>query len=205
MPLNFAWRCRTLKYWRSYNEYLAYDLWLLVRYGLFHLSLPLSTSQPHVAPRYSKKGGREYRKELQIQSKASGCARPIEENKLYKNSWDLSAFQEEECDSQNDQRISRNSGRPNMGKYAVLEYNNSESKIGNKIHWNPEWVFEQQGTSNFWGHIFVNLDSGKLVKGDLYEYVVVKMNTTGLKEPLHLFERRYIEINKITKGEFDGF
>ena len=44
-----------------------------------------------------------------------------------------------------------------------------------------------------------------LVKGDLYEYVVVKMNTTGLKEPLHLFERRYIEINKITKDEFDRF
>jgi len=90
-------------------------------------------------------------------------------------------------------------------KWAVLEYNNSESKISNKIRWNPEWVFKQEGTSNFWGHIFVDLDNGKLVGGDLYEYVVVKMNTPGPKEPLHLFERRYIEIEKIIKDEFDRF
>jgi len=88
---------------------------------------------------------------------------------------------------------------------AVLEYNNSESKLSNTVNWNPEWAFIQRGTSNFWGHVYIDLESGKLAKGDLFEYVVIEMSSKGLETPLRLFERRTIEIQKITKDEFETF
>jgi hypothetical protein len=90
-------------------------------------------------------------------------------------------------------------------RLAVLEYNNSESKLSNTVNWNPEWAFIQRGTSNFWGHVYIDLESGKLAKGDLFEYVVIEMNSKGLENPLRLFERRTIEIQKITKDEFETF
>jgi len=90
-------------------------------------------------------------------------------------------------------------------RLAVLEYNNSESKLSNTVNWNPEWAFIQRGTSNFWGHVYIDLESGKLAKGDLFEYVVIEMNSKGLENPLRLFERRTIQIQKITKDEFETF
>jgi len=88
-------------------------------------------------------------------------------------------------------------------RLAVLEYNNSESKLTNTVNWNPQWAFIQRGTSNYWGHVYIDLESGKLAKGDLFEYVVIEMKSKGLENPLRLFERRLIEIQKITKDEFE--
>jgi hypothetical protein len=90
-------------------------------------------------------------------------------------------------------------------KLAVLEYNNSESKLTNTVNWNPQWAFIQRGTSNYWGHVYIDLESGKLAKGDLFEYVVIEMESKGLENSLRLFERRIIEIQKITKDEFERF
>ncbi len=88
-------------------------------------------------------------------------------------------------------------------KCAVLEYINTDSTLGGKFHMNPEWSFDQEATSNFWGHIYVDLESGKLIKGDLYEYVVVQVKNPALSQPMRLFERRLIEIWKIQEKEFE--
>jgi len=88
-------------------------------------------------------------------------------------------------------------------KCAVLEYINTDSTLGGKFHMNPKWSFDQEATSNFWGHIYVDLDSGKLIKGDLYEYVVVQIKNPALSQPMRLFERRLVEIWKIQEEEFD--
>ncbi len=90
-------------------------------------------------------------------------------------------------------------------KLAVLEYNNSESKLSNTVNWNPDWTFDQKGTSNFWGHVYIDLESGKLARGDLFEYVVIEMDSKGFENPLRLFERRIVEIQKITKQGFETF
>lgn len=87
---------------------------------------------------------------------------------------------------------------------AVLEYINADSKVSSKIHITPKMSFDQDGTSNFWGHIYVDLESGKLLKGDLYEYVVVLIEGPAFSGPMRLFERRLIEIEKITKEQFDN-
>lgn len=87
-------------------------------------------------------------------------------------------------------------------KCAILEYINTDSTLGCKIQMNPNLVFDQEGTSNFWGHIYVDLESGKLIKGDLYEYVVVQIKNPVLSQPMQLFERRLVEIWKIQEEEF---
>jgi hypothetical protein len=86
-------------------------------------------------------------------------------------------------------------------KCAVLEYINTESKLKNKTQINPKIAMEIEGISNFWGHIYVDLESSKLIKGDLYEYVVVTGNSP-LTGTIRLSERRLVEIKKITRGEF---
>lgn len=86
---------------------------------------------------------------------------------------------------------------------AVLEYINSESRIKNKTQVTPEMVMEQESTSNFWGHIYIDLETGKLLKGDLYEYVVTHVKMPGQKELMKLFERRLIEIQLINEEEFN--
>ena len=73
---------------------------------------------------------------------------------------------------------------------------NIESELNQKTQLNPKMVFDQKGTSNFWGHIYIDLDSRKLIKGDLYEYVVVEVKSSILSDSL-VFERRYVEILKI--------
>lgn len=89
-------------------------------------------------------------------------------------------------------------------KCGVLEYVNTDSKLSCKTQLNPASVFDQEGTSNFWGHIYVDLESGKLIKGDLYEYVVVQIkNPVFFPQPLRLFERRLVEIWKIQEEEFE--
>jgi len=89
-------------------------------------------------------------------------------------------------------------------KCAILEYINTDSILGCKTQLNPNMAFEQKATSNFWGHIYVDLESGKLIKGDLYEYVVVQVkNPQFFQKPLQLFERRLVEIWKIQKKEFE--
>lgn len=88
-------------------------------------------------------------------------------------------------------------------KCAVLEYINTDSTLSCKIQMNPDWIFDQEGTSNFWGHIYVDLESGRLIKGDLYEYVVVQVKNPSLPQPMRLFERRLIEIWKIQEEEFE--
>jgi len=88
-------------------------------------------------------------------------------------------------------------------KCAVLEYINTDSTLSSKMQLNPEDVFETEGTSNFWGHLYVDLESGKLIKGDLYEYVVAHVkNPKYFPQPMRIFERRLIEIWKIQKEEF---
>lgn len=86
---------------------------------------------------------------------------------------------------------------------AVLEYNNAESRIKNKTRATPKMIIEQEGTSNFWGRIFIDLDTGQLVKGDLYEYVVIHVKMPGQSQPMRLFERRLVEIWHISKEEFN--
>jgi len=92
-------------------------------------------------------------------------------------------------------------------KCAVLEYINTESKLKNKTHISSKMTMEMEGISNFWGHIYVDLESSKLIKGDLYEYVVVTGNSS-LTGTIRLSERRLVEIKKITREEFqknEGF
>jgi hypothetical protein len=86
---------------------------------------------------------------------------------------------------------------------AVLEYINADSKVSSKMQVTPKMFFKQDGTSNFWGHIYVDLGSGKLLKGDLYEYVIVQIEGPPLSASMRLFERRLVEIEKITKNEYD--
>ncbi len=94
-------------------------------------------------------------------------------------------------------------GMENGKRCAVLEYINTESRISSRIQMTPKMTFEQEGTSNFWGHIFIDLETGELVKGDIYEYVVVHTTLPGQSQPMRLFERRLIEIWGISEEEFD--
>jgi len=87
---------------------------------------------------------------------------------------------------------------------AVLEYINADSRVSSKMQVTPKMLFDQDGTSNFWGHIYVDLESGKLLKGDLYEYVLVQIEGPPFSTPMRLFERRLIEIEKITKNEYEN-
>lgn len=87
---------------------------------------------------------------------------------------------------------------------AILEYINADSRLNSKMQVTPKMVFDQDGTSNFWGHIYLDLETGKLIKGDLYEYVVVQVDGPPLPEPMRLFERRIVEIEKITKEEYEN-
>jgi len=86
---------------------------------------------------------------------------------------------------------------------AVLEYINSESLIKNKTRVTPQMIMEQESTSNFWGHIYIDLETGKLLKGDLYEYVITHVKMPGQKELMKLFERRLIEIQSIKEEDFN--
>lgn len=86
---------------------------------------------------------------------------------------------------------------------AVLEYINAESLIKSKTQATPKMTVEQEGTSNFWGRIYIDLDTGQLVKGDLYEYVVVHVKMPGQSQPMRIFERRLVEIWHISKEEFN--
>jgi hypothetical protein len=87
---------------------------------------------------------------------------------------------------------------------AVLEYINADSRVSSKMQVTPKMKFDQDGTSNFWGHIYVDLKSGKLLKGDLYEYVLVQIEGIPLSGQMRLFERRLIEIEKITKKQYEN-
>lgn len=87
---------------------------------------------------------------------------------------------------------------------AVLEYINSDSRLSSKMEMTSNLIFDQDGTSNFWGHIFVDLESGKLIRGDLYEYVVVLIKGIPQLSSMRIFERRYVEIIKITKDQFES-
>jgi len=92
-------------------------------------------------------------------------------------------------------------------KCAVLEYINTESKLKNKTQISPNMTMKMEGITNFWGHIYVDLESSKLIRGDLYEYVVVT-GTSSLTGTIRLCERRLVEIKKITREEFqknEGF
>jgi len=91
----------------------------------------------------------------------------------------------------------------NRKKCAVLEYINTESRISSKIQVTPKMTLEQEGTSNFWGHIYIDLETGELVKGDIYEYVVVHTTVPGQSQPMRLFERRLVEIWGISEEEFN--
>ena len=88
-------------------------------------------------------------------------------------------------------------------KCAVLEYINTESILKTKTQVNPEIAIDMQGTSNFWGHIYIDLESGKLIQGDLYEYVVISgTSSIPMLKNMRLFERRLVEIKKISEQEF---
>jgi hypothetical protein len=87
---------------------------------------------------------------------------------------------------------------------AVLEYINADSRLSSKMQMTPKMILKQDGTSNFWGRIFVDLESGKLIKGDLYEYVIVQIEGAPFSKPMRLFERRIVEIEKITKNEYEN-
>lgn len=73
------------------------------------------------------------------------------------------------------------------------------------MNWSPDWTFDQRRTSNFGGHVYIDLESSKLAKGGLFGYVVIEMESKGLENSLLLFERRIFKIQKITKGEFEMF
>lgn len=88
-------------------------------------------------------------------------------------------------------------------KCAVLEYINSESRLSSRTQITPKMIIEQEGTSNFWGHIFIDLETGNLVKGDLYEYVIVHATMPGQSQQMRLFERRLIEIWRVSEEEFN--
>ena len=51
--------------------------------------------------------------------------------------------------------------------------------------------------------MFIDLDTGRLVKGDLYEFVVMHVTLPGQSQPMRLFERRLVEIWSISKEEFN--
>lgn len=87
---------------------------------------------------------------------------------------------------------------------AVLEYINSDSRLSSKIEMTSKLILDQDGTSNFWGHIFVDLESGKLIRGDLYEYVVAQIKGVPHLSSMRVFERRYVEIVKITEDQFES-
>ncbi|MGD8537513.1 MAG: hypothetical protein PVI66_02220 [Candidatus Aminicenantes bacterium] len=87
---------------------------------------------------------------------------------------------------------------------AILEYINADSRLSSKMQVTPKMFFDQDGTSNFWGHIYVDSETGKLIKGDLYEYVIVQIEGIPLSDPMRLFERRIIEIEKITQEEYEN-
>ena len=86
---------------------------------------------------------------------------------------------------------------------AILEYINADSRLNSKMQVTPKMLFDQDGTSNFWGHIYVDLESGKLLKGDLYEYVIVQIEGPPLSAPMRLFERRIVTIEKITREQYE--
>ena len=88
-------------------------------------------------------------------------------------------------------------------KCGVLEYINTESRIKNSAQVTPKMIVKQEGTSNFWGRIFIDLETGDLVKGDLYEYVVMHATMPGQSQPMRLFERRLIEIWYISEEEYN--
>lgn len=87
---------------------------------------------------------------------------------------------------------------------AILEYINADSRLSSKMQATPKMLFDQDGTSNFWGHIYVDSETGKLIKGDLYEYVIVQIEGPPLTKPMRLFERRIIEIEKITQDQYEN-
>ena len=87
---------------------------------------------------------------------------------------------------------------------AILEYINADSRLNSKMQVTPKMLFDQDGTSNFWGHIYVDLESGKLLKGDLYEYVVVQIEGPPISEQMRLFERRIVTIEKITREQYEN-
>ena len=95
-------------------------------------------------------------------------------------------------------------GRVDGKTCAVLEYINADSRLSSKMQVTPKMYFDQDGTSNFWGHIYVDLESGKLLKGDLYEYVLVQIKGPFLEDAMRLFERRIVEIEKITQEQFEN-
>ncbi|UCE41601.1 MAG: hypothetical protein JSV17_01015 [Candidatus Aminicenantes bacterium] len=88
-------------------------------------------------------------------------------------------------------------------KCAVLEYINTESRIKNKAQVTPKMTIEQEGTSNFWGRIFIDLETGSLIKGDLFEYVVMHATMPGQSQPMRLFERRLVEIWNISEEKYN--
>jgi hypothetical protein len=88
-------------------------------------------------------------------------------------------------------------------KCGVLEYISTESRIKSKTRATPKMTVEQEGTSNFWGRMFIDLNTGGLVKGDLYEFVVMHVTMPGQSQPMRLFERRLVEIWSISKEEFN--
>jgi hypothetical protein len=86
---------------------------------------------------------------------------------------------------------------------AILEYINADSTLSSKMQTSPQYVFDQQGSSNFWGHIYVDLETGKLIKGDLFEYVLSRIESSAASfKPMIVFERRYLEIEKIMEDEY---
>lgn len=86
---------------------------------------------------------------------------------------------------------------------AVLEYINTESRLKSKIQVSPQMTFDMEGTSNFWGHIYIDLQTSKLIQGDLYEYVIVSgKSSLPMVGDIRVFERRLVEIRNITEEEF---
>ena len=47
------------------------------------------------------------------------------------------------------------------------------------------------------------LETERLVKGDLYEYVVMHTTMPGQSQPMRLFERRLVEIWRISEEEYN--
>lgn len=118
--------------------------------------------------------------------------------------WDFNTFiQDSDFDNGEYETLFVGFGMADGRVCAVLEYINSESLIKNKTQVNPQMIMEQESTSNFWGHIYIDLETGKLLKGDLYEYVITHVKIPGQKEAMKLSERRLIEIQSINEEEFN--